>query len=134
MGSFYQGGRSRSRSRSHRPDYDRHEALKTSLQVIGLIICLRVLLPKMSPSERGPDEEYENSRRRRGPYTQHRSEPVYESYESLPQRRSPDSSETREVRRITYEEPRDVGGDEWDGATVVGSDGGRERRSRRRRN
>jgi hypothetical protein len=139
MASHYNGSRSRSRTQRHRqePD-DRHSALKTSLQVIGLLICLRVLLPRMFPSEhdRGGDGEYE--RGQRGPYNDRRTDYTYESYEELPRSRVPETSERDrgERARITYEEP-DENGSDLDGTTVYGSESGRERRrelrERRRR-
>jgi hypothetical protein len=141
MGSYHDG---RSRGRNYgRPPDRRHEAIKTGLQAFGLFICLKLLLPVMFPREEPSDDESVDSRRRnREPPNRQRSGPIYESYESLPGRRSSSTSERRETRRIAYEEPRDrdarvaeegrANDDGWDDATVVDSDAGRSHRRRRR--
>lgn len=134
MGSYYDGSRTRSRSHRHRHEpEDRHGGLKTSLQVIGLLICLRVLLPKMFPSERERGEYEEYDRGQRGPYNDRRTDYTYESYEELPRSRMPETSERdrSERARIAYEEP-DANGSDWGGTTVYGSESGRERRREHR--
>jgi hypothetical protein len=105
---------------------DKHNALKTSLQVVGLLICLRVLLPYMFPRER----EYEHERERQ---REHYEEPPryndpYNEHYIPPQSRI---QEMNERRRITE-------GSEWGGTTayegsdVDVSDAERERRRERR--